>query len=341
MEIEISGWIILCDEIDLKTVQEHTWSIPKIGSSAYNHMNGNVAPTTKIWYGRKRYNMFMHRLILGLTPNDGVVIDHINGNRRDNRRENLRICSNKENSRNTKTPKSNTSGYKGVSWVASQKVWRASIGVDNTHIYLGAFATKEVAARMYDIEAMNRFGEFARINFRKEDYTEEMIQCVLSSKIITPTNRADSGYRGVYKHKRDHNWYISVSVNKTKLSSGGYKTPEEAASAYDLLALKYQGSRAITNFSKDKYSDDEIKNAKPREVFTTLANTSGYRGVSFHRNIEKWCSCIQHNKIMHYLGSFRTDTQAAKAYDRKALELLGDKAKLNFPKENYTEGATR
>jgi hypothetical protein len=57
----------------------------------------------------------------------GMQIDHINGIRNDNRLENLRLVTNKENHRNKKKPKTNTSGHIGVSWKSERNKWAASI----------------------------------------------------------------------------------------------------------------------------------------------------------------------------------------------------------------------
>ena len=100
--------------------------------------------------------IFMHRFIMD-TP-VGLVTDHINGNRLDNRQENLRICKNFENQRNMNMHKDNTTGYKGV-YFTGQK-WYSKIA--NKHI--GTFNTKLEAAIAYNIAAKKVFGNFAKIN---------------------------------------------------------------------------------------------------------------------------------------------------------------------------------
>lgn len=105
----------------------------------------------------------LHRLIMN-TPK-GMCTDHINHNIMDNRKENLRICTQGENQHNKKKPKDNTSGYKGVSWSKPNDKWRACISFRNKHIHLGHFTSKIKAAKAYDKAAIKYFGEFAYLNF--------------------------------------------------------------------------------------------------------------------------------------------------------------------------------
>lgn len=86
-------------------------------------------------------NIFLHRLIMNCDEN--MVIDHINHNKLDNRRENLKICTQKENVRNQVIKKTNTSGYTGV--YKRGRKWCARIYVDGQQIYLGTFDTFEKA----------------------------------------------------------------------------------------------------------------------------------------------------------------------------------------------------
>jgi hypothetical protein len=108
--------------------------------------------------------IFMHREIA--RPGRAVV-DHINGNTLDNRKENLRICEQAENIKNKTIQKNSTSGYKGVSIVKGKKrdKWTAMISINNQMTYLGTFSTPEDAARAYDSAANENYGRFAKTNF--------------------------------------------------------------------------------------------------------------------------------------------------------------------------------
>ena len=106
-----------------------------------------------------------HRLawlyVYGEWPSD--EIDHINGVSTDNRIENLRLATRPQNSHNSRKPKTNKSGFKGVSWHAIGKKWQAHIKSNGKNHYLGLFSTAKQAHLAY-IEAANRLnGEFARV----------------------------------------------------------------------------------------------------------------------------------------------------------------------------------
>lgn len=106
--------------------------------------------------------LLMHRLILDFPEG---YIDHKNGNGLDNRKGNLRVCNQSKNIANQGICKTNTSGYKGVSWQKNEKKWRSYIHVNQKYIHLGYYRNKKEAAKAYDEAALNYFGEFARMNY--------------------------------------------------------------------------------------------------------------------------------------------------------------------------------
>lgn len=102
--------------------------------------------------------VLMHRLIVGAQR--GQVVDHANRNRLDNRRANLRLCTQSQNAANT-TARFNK--FKGV-FLTKDTFW-SRITVSGKPRYLGSFATAEEAAAAYDTAAREAFGEFALCNF--------------------------------------------------------------------------------------------------------------------------------------------------------------------------------
>ena len=110
------------------------------------------------------YIDLMHRVILGLTRGDGLEADHINGNGLDNRRANLRLANHKDNARNRKIGRNNSSGAKGVCWDRTHQKWLARIVVDGRSLFLGRFDDIERAIDAYDVAAITRYGVFAKPN---------------------------------------------------------------------------------------------------------------------------------------------------------------------------------
>lgn len=111
-------------------------------------------------------NLQMHRVILGAKP--GEIVDHINGNGLDNRRCNLRLCSQAENTRNRKKSQLSRSKFKGVLWSESHQKWRARIAAGNRRVHLGWFLTEIEAARAYNYAALRLHGQFAKLNETEE-----------------------------------------------------------------------------------------------------------------------------------------------------------------------------
>lgn len=92
------------------------------------------------------------------------IIDHVNGNKGDNRWSNLRNSDYSGNGANSGMKVANTSGFKGVSWNKIKKAFRAQVRKNYRPIVVGYFATPVEAARAYDKAATELFGSFAKTN---------------------------------------------------------------------------------------------------------------------------------------------------------------------------------
>ena len=107
----------------------------------------------------RKENLYLHRFILDAEK--GKVVDHINGNKLDNRRCNLRICTVRENVINSKISKNNTSGFPGVSFRKDMNKWRAYLMVNRKQITFGWFDNIEDAIEARILGEQKHFGEFA------------------------------------------------------------------------------------------------------------------------------------------------------------------------------------
>lgn len=152
-----NGKVTIVDELDYPLVAPYKW---------YACRSFNT------WYARTSFSRFnqgtrkaidMHALIVPCPP--GMVRDHRNGDGLDNRRENIRICTQSQNQQNRAHVINNTSGFKGVTWHRQMGKWQAAIKHKNKSYHLGLFDLATDAARAYDRKARELFGEFARTNF--------------------------------------------------------------------------------------------------------------------------------------------------------------------------------
>jgi HNH endonuclease len=104
----------------------------------------------------------------------GFHIDHKDGNPFDNRVSNLRVATPRQNQQNQQVQKNNTSGMKGVYWKKSSGRWQVYITEDYQRTYFGCFHDLEIAARFYDVIAIQLWGEFARTNYPREEYPDAL-----------------------------------------------------------------------------------------------------------------------------------------------------------------------
>lgn len=106
--------------------------------------------------------IYMHRLIMNAPV--GMDVDHINGNRFDNRKANLRVCTRSNNLMNRGKGEGLSSIYKGVCFCINTGRWRAIIRVNGKSKCLGRYDTEEQVAIAYNKAAADYFGEFSRLN---------------------------------------------------------------------------------------------------------------------------------------------------------------------------------
>ncbi len=141
-----NGGHTIISNVDLPIVQEFKW---------YKSCN--------YVYCTKRSIGSLHRFIL--KPNKGEIIDHINGDPLDNRRENIRVATKSQNLQNARKRKNHggvptTSLYKGVCYDKKAGKWMANI----RKRFIGYYSCAELAAMAYDKHALEEFGEYAALN---------------------------------------------------------------------------------------------------------------------------------------------------------------------------------
>lgn len=186
----------------------------------------------------------MHREILN-TPN-GLEVDHINGNRLDNRKENLRNCTKHENMRNREASKSNSSGFKGVIFQKGRYV--ARIGFGGKLYHLGRFSTAEEASEAYKNACEKFHGDFANVRLHNPNKNEVIIldeKDIIKRPITIRTN--SSGYIGVVFEKSRQLFAAKIKTKGRTYFLGRFKTAELAGAAYNKKAKEFWGEKAILN----------------------------------------------------------------------------------------------
>lgn len=129
-----NGGLALVDDQDFELLNRWRWHRSQNGYAMRSSYRGKVV---------------MHRLIMSPAPS-GLEVDHINRDKLDNRRSNLRWVTHSVNQRNNPAQANNTSGYRGVCWDRTRGKWRAATKHDGRHVLIGRYDTAEEASTAYE-----------------------------------------------------------------------------------------------------------------------------------------------------------------------------------------------
>lgn len=149
------GYEAIVDKEDYNRLSKINWYYQKIGKHTYVRCQNKDGKF-----------IYMHRAIMNHPK--GLLVDHINRNGLDNRKDNLRLCTKSQNGCNRGKDRDNSSGYKGVSYITNKqprkKRWMAQIAANKKHICIGYFDTAREAALAWNKAAKKYHGEFAYQN---------------------------------------------------------------------------------------------------------------------------------------------------------------------------------
>lgn len=153
MEIPLTqSKVTLVDEDDFAGLSSFSWCLHKDGYAI------RYATTSY----KKQTAILMHRFLCGDPEN--MEIDHINGNRLDNRRSNLRIVTKQQNQWNASGKRNSSSRHKGVWFHKRSGKWESAITINGKQKYLGSFISEDSAALAYNQAAKVIHGVYARLN---------------------------------------------------------------------------------------------------------------------------------------------------------------------------------
>ena len=158
--------------------------------------------------------------------------------------------------------------------------------------------------------------------------------------------KSTSKYRGVTHHCRTGRWEAHIWEDGKQVYLGGFNKEDQAALAHDLVAIKCRGPGANLNFDFKNYernlpqlesvTKDELILSLRRQSRGDAKGSSRFRGVTKHQK-GKWEARIGQSigKKYRYLGLFKEEEDAARAYDTEAVKQRGLEAITNFPLRNY------
>lgn len=244
--LNLKNKIIQISDEDFEYVQELSWHVVKTGKHTPIYYVRHVNKTKKI-------HIMLHRYIMEKMLNRKLekteLIDHINGDPFDNRRENLRIVNRHQSKWNTKVGRNNKSTYKGVIKCRNDKMWISQIVHNQKRIRLGTFRTAILAAEKYDDAANHYYGEYARLNFPNRK-PEQFIPHNINRPIFKRFKNCSSQYIGVHK-KPSGKYCAQIRFDKGKTKTlGTFDNEEDAAKAYDKEMVERYGPGNEINFPK-------------------------------------------------------------------------------------------
>jgi hypothetical protein len=204
----------------------------------------------------------------------------------------------------------------------------AHIEANGKRVSLGGYPTVEAAAVAVD-RAILFLGSETPRNFPDRELTPAAPEALRrKARASWKKEKSVSRYRGVVRYR--DGWRANIVAGRG-LTLGTFDDEEEAALAYDRAALAVHGPSATLNFP-DRGTQPSMPKKLADESWGRFkeTTTSRYTGVFWHASHGQWSSKIQVDHVVHNLGRYDDEAEAARAYDRAARRLRGPGGRLNF-----------
>lgn len=207
--------------------------------------------------------------------------------------------------------KKKSSIYKGVYFNKMIEKWIVNIYKDGKDIYVGRYDLELDAAKAYNIKAKELFGHKADLN-------------EVPDEIIQEQKEQTSKYRGVFfKNKK---WNSQIVKDKIKHPLGSFDNEKDAARAYNKKIIELSINKSKLNILSDE-DNPGPSNVKESDSESSSDDEDSFHGMSYHKKSNKWRVVITKDGIIHNVGAYKEKKEAALAYNKKIIELYGDKAK--------------
>ncbi len=300
------------DAEDAPLVERFRWSM------SANPVTGVITSITL--KGKKTVYLRLRRLLMGAPPTSGMMAVSIDEDPLNLQKSNLAWID--MSTRLHRAKRFNSSQpYRGIAPAMGSSTWCITTFDRSCH------PTAEAAALAYDGFARKQYGPWARVNFPRPD---DPLPTGLSFPPFEGPLRAEDGtvlqvnpeFLPVLSR---HHWL--------KGPNGYYAQIAEALAMP--LALLILGKQGTGGNPKIVWKDGDLRNCTFGNLMWRKPGTSPFRGVI--KISRRWYAIIKTRSGIRPLGCFSTPEEAARAYDKAALEIQGSRARLNFPVDVYTK----
>jgi len=342
MELKIKDSIVLYSEEDQELIAKYKW---------YINESGYCISTIN------KKNVRMHRFILNCP--DDMVVDHINNNRLDNRRENLKITNVLNNNQNKQKQEGTYSSFVGVSWDKRRNKYTSQINVNRKHINLGYFEDSEKAAMARDMYIVHELPDSnyklnfpdKRSEYVSKPYTKKIpkvlklkpltdkteYECVEGTEeiicLLFPDNPDDVVLIDTedYEKIRYERWWIYKGY---VVGSGKILHRIIMEETNPKVFIDHIDGNKLNNTKANLRLSNAQLNSQNRQKQKNAS--SKYYGVSSRKikNGVVWEAKVKNKGKSYQIGSFVDEQEAAQAYDDYIKENFPDSHyNLNFPDE--------